>query len=350
MKNKWFLLIILWQVIGLAITFILSVPVINYHGFIYRMMFSLSIVNSVALICSVIFLTFDRKINSLIKSNWIYLLIVVVTIAAGYYFSSVIVPPIVNSVCNVNIRHDVDKNHIYVIVINFIILIVIIASYMMIYFYFKLKKDWEKKVYEIEAMKRLQLETKLTLLQSKVNPHFLFNTLNTTLNLVYKMPEKVENIILNLSDIYRSLLNLPENEPITLEDEIKLISRYLEIEKIRLNDRLTYNIKCDKSAFSYMIPPLILQTLIENAVLHGIAPKKEGGIINLDIAPKDSMLIVTVSDSGIGYMPDSERKGFGIYSVKERLKLFYKGKADFKIAGSKENGTTITISLPYDKD
>ncbi len=346
MKNRWLLLIISWQIIGIGYALAFSYPIHNFHGFIYRLMLTLSIVNSVALTGSVVFLIIDAKLNRDSKHNWIYFGISIIVIVGSYFLSKTFVTPFVNSVCDANVKHDVDKNHIYVITANFVMSVAIVASYLILYFYFKLKNDWERKVYEIESLKRLQLETKFTLLQSKVNPHFLFNTLNTVLNLIYKVPDKVETIILNLSEIYRNLLNLPESQPITIEEELRLVNRYLEIEKIRLNERLEYSISANEETLTFLIPPLILQTLVENAVIHGIAPKKNGGKIMVEITNIPKGVLIVITDTGVGYQSSEVHNGFGIYSVKERLKLRYKGNAGFEITGSQGSGTIIKISLP----
>lgn len=348
MKIKWYLIILFWLFAGIAFSLIYTLPVNNFHGFIYRMMNYLSVINSVAMLCSISFLILDRKIISRIENKWFYYLIIAIIFGFSFYISKMIVSPFVYLVCPEDIPHQVDKNHIYVIVFNFVIFLLITATNLLLYSYFKLKREWERKVFEIESLKRLQLETKLALLQSKVNPHFLFNTLNTTLDLVYKLPEKVEKIILNLSDMYRTILNLPESDSIPLNEEIKLITKYLEIEKIRLGERLKYEINTDAEFSSYRIPPLILQPLIENAVIHGIAPKKDGGIIKLNIFKKEKSVCISINDSGIGFNPDTFVKGFGTFSVKERIKLFYKSKGHFELTSSESNGTKIEINLPYE--
>jgi sensor histidine kinase YesM len=220
--------------------------------------------------------------------------------------------------------------------------------------YDSLKEKIEKKVLENEELKRLQMRTQLIALQSKINPHFLFNTLNTMLNLVHKSPQKVENMILNLSDIYRRVLQVPENERILLKQEIDLVREYLEIEKIRLEERLSYYIKMDPGLENFRIPPLLIEPIVENAVIHGISPKSAGGFIQIEIEKNktqkenETVITIKVEDNGIGMEKQIGKvsKGFGLYSVQERIRLIYKDRARFHIFPGTGGGTCVTLELP----
>lgn len=219
---------------------------------------------------------------------------------------------------------------------------------------YNLKEKIEKKVLENEELKRLQMRTQLIALQSKINPHFLFNTLNTMLNLIHRSPRKVETMILNLSDIYRRVLQVPENERILLKQEIDLVREYLEIEKIRLEERLKYSIKMDPSLGNFRIPPLLIEPIVENAVIHGISPKSAGGTIQIKIEKSktrrenETFIMIKVEDNGIGMETQQGKvsKGFGLYSVQERIRLIYKDKARFHIFPGTRKGTCITLELP----
>jgi sensor histidine kinase YesM len=220
--------------------------------------------------------------------------------------------------------------------------------------YDSLKEKIEKKVLENEELKRLQMRTQLIALQSKINPHFLFNTLNTMLNLVHKSPRKVETMILNLSDIYRRVLQVPENERILLKQEIDLVREYLEIEKIRLDERLSYSIKINPGLENFRIPPLLIEPIVENAVIHGISPKSTGGFIQIEIEKKETkneneaFIVIKVEDNGMGIETQQGKvsKGFGLYSVQERIRLIYKDKAGFHIFPGTGEGTCVKLELP----
>ena len=237
------------------------------------------------------------------------------------------------------------RNHIYGLIVNFIMSI---SLFILIALYITLKKNLEKKIIENRKIIELQTKAQLIALQSKINPHFLFNTLNAMINLVYKAPEKVEKMILNLSDIYRKVLQYPENENIYLKDEIILIREYLEIEKIRMGDRLKYKILLGPDIGDCKIPPLIIEPIVENSIIHGISPKPEGGYIEIKIEKKDEKLIIIVSDNGVGLEEQKPKSGFGMISIKERLLLMYKNNAEIKIYNNFEKGVEVKLTLPYE--
>ena len=211
-----------------------------------------------------------------------------------------------------------------------------------------MKKKLEQKIIENQKIKHLQTRTQLIALQSKINPHFLFNTLNTMLDLVYKSPGKVETMILNLSDIYRKVLRLPENETITLKEETDLIREYLEIEKIRMGDRLNFFISLDPILEDFKIPPLLLEPIVENAVIHGISPKPGGGTVHIEIKKQKNRVSIQITDNGIGFEHNQPAFGFGLQSIRERLQLIFKENADFKLKAPSTGGTCVFLELPYD--
>lgn len=237
----------------------------------------------------------------------------------------------------------------YIFLIN-IWLTILALSILSIYD--KLKTDIEKKVLENQELKRLQLESKFALLQSKINPHFLFNTMNTLLSLIYTSPEDAEKAILKLSNLYRRILELKENDLISIADELEIIEDYLFIEKIRLDGRLKFEYKIEEELLHVLIPPLLIEPLIENSVIHGISKKKCEGKIQLIIERSDTkkILNIAVLDPGCGINKNQYITGFGLYSVQERLKLIYADKFSFVIDDTYREGTKIEMELPYDND
>ncbi len=188
-----------------------------------------------------------------------------------------------------------------------------------------LKTNIEQKAVEIQKLKELEAQTRLTSLQSKVNPHFLFNTLNTMLNLVHTSPDAVEGLILRLSDLYRRVLTLPDHGFIPLSEELDLVRDYLKIEQVRLGNRLTFTLEMEPEAAAVRISPLLGEPLVENAVKHGIRPKLEGGHIHIQARLQDAFLCVEVEDDGIGPSAQPGTGGFGLYSIRERLGLVTAG-------------------------
>lgn len=215
---------------------------------------------------------------------------------------------------------------------------------LLFYGYYYLKERIESEVLKNEHLKQLQARTEMMALQSKMNPHFLFNTLNTMLDLVHDSPEKVEKMILGLSDIYRRMLHLPDVERIRLADEVALIREYLNIEAIRLGDRLRFTIEIEPGLAEVRIPPLLIEPLVENAVIHGIGPVPKGGEIRLTAARRNGRLQITVEDSGAGFTPDHPRRGFGLYSIQERVRFL--GGTGPRIETPDGGGTRIALELP----
>jgi two-component system, LytTR family, sensor kinase len=215
--------------------------------------------------------------------------------------------------------------------------------------YEQMRETIRKKAAENEELKLLQEKTRLQVLQSKLNPHFLFNSLNSMLNLVHKEPEKVERMIISLSGMYRSMLQSFDRSTSTLAEETALIRQYLEIESIRMGKRLQYEIDLPAACRDIAIPALLLEPLVENAVLHGIAPKPEGGRIDLTVTPAaPGRLRIRVADGGMGLRHGPPVNGFGLISVRERLRLAYAGRARFAISARDGGGTLVELEIPDD--
>jgi LytS/YehU family sensor histidine kinase len=212
----------------------------------------------------------------------------------------------------------------------------------------RLKAGIEQKAIELQKLRELEAQTRLTSLQAKVNPHFLFNTLNTMLNLVHTSPDAVEDLILRLSELYRSVLKLPDTGCIALSEEFELVRRYLEIEQIRLGSRLTFEMEMAPEAAAVRIPPLFVEPLAENAVKHGIGPKPEGGHIRIRARIEGTFLLVVVEDDGAGASPEKSAGGFGLYSIRERLRILYGGRGSLLLVPSPHGGFRAELKVPRD--
>ncbi len=206
------------------------------------------------------------------------------------------------------------------------------------------KKLAEKEIQE-QKLKQSKIEAELDALRAKVNPHFLFNTLNSIASLIPQDPEAAEDMVGKLAALFRHALDSERNLEITLSEEIEVIEKYLEIEKIRLGDRLSYKMHMDAALSKVGIPPLLLQPLVENAVKHGIAPKTDGGMIEISCETNGDNYRIQIRDSGVGYNPSNIKStSYGMKNVCERLERFYPHNHHFAI--HTDEGTTITIQLP----
>lgn len=188
-------------------------------------------------------------------------------------------------------------------------------------------------------------EAQLSNLSAQLNPHFFFNSLNNIKSLVIENPESARRAIDLLSDLLRNSLYSKEGKLIPVKEEINLVKDYLELEKMRFEERLQMNIIVGEKLSDILIPPLSIQALVENAVKHGIDKIKEGGIIEVKIEKEGNFLKITVLNPG--KLPaEKQSPGLGLKNLKERLLLQFNGKAAFNITGIPGEKVLATILIP----
>ncbi len=198
-----------------------------------------------------------------------------------------------------------------------------------------------------EELKRLAAQAELRVLQAQINPHFLFNALNTLYGTIDRGSYQARRMVLNLADIFRYFLQ-GDRTFMPLSEELRIVEAYLEIEAARLGDRLETELVVSEAARSVMIPILSIQPLIENAVKHGVAARSGRGRVCLRAETIDAGLQVTVEDTGVGFGQSSEYRagaGVGLENVRRRLTLCYGPAADLAIR-SDSTGTVITFLIP----
>jgi two-component system sensor histidine kinase AlgZ len=184
---------------------------------------------------------------------------------------------------------------------------------------------------------------RLAELQSRIRPHFLFNTLNTAITLARVDPARTEGLLEDLAELFRVAL-ADSDQPVTLGSEVELAQRYLAIEQIRFGDRLRVSWELDPRAASARVPALLLQPLVENAVRHGVEPAAEGGTIRVQTRLKGGHAVVTIDNSVFG---ETSRQGAGIAlaNVRERLHLMHDVAAQFE-AGPRQDAFHVRIVIP----
>ncbi len=207
-----------------------------------------------------------------------------------------------------------------------------------------------------EQLKRAKAESmaheaQLKMLRYQLNPHFLFNTLNSISSLVNKRDDSRANeMILQLSDFLRHSLYIDPVEGITLKEELDALNLYLRIEQARFGDRLSIHLDVSSDAEQLHVPSMILQPLVENAIKYAIAPCEEGGEIKISAGlHKDEMIAISVADNGPGFdenLIDESSVGVGLRNTRERLNTFYRGNSRFLIDSNGKNGTKISIIVP----
>lgn len=222
-----------------------------------------------------------------------------------------------------------------------------ILVWSLIYFsayYFENYKRAEIESYIWEAaVKDFELKT----LKSQLNPHFMFNALNSIRALIKEDPQSAQNAVTKLSGILRYSLKMEETETVPFQDEMKTVSDYLSLEKMRFEERLKYEINNSPETLNVEIPPMMIQTLVENGIKHGISKRTSGGEISICSNIIDSKLHIKIKNTG-SINPDflKNAKGFGINNTKHRLNLLYGEKASFTIKNELQNEVLTELIIP----
>ena len=225
-----------------------------------------------------------------------------------------------------------------------------ITAYMMIRDKLQVKISRLKEIeLENERLKRYESEARLSSLQAKLNPHFLFNTLNAAAALVYDNPSGAEQSIVLLSELYRRVLSISKQTFITIREEIELIEDYLKLEQLRFEDKIKYSIKCSDELMKVRIPGLLIEPLVENVIKHNQNEIEKRLDIKILIQKENENLAISVRDNGMGFDHDIQ-PGFGLTSIQERLRILYGTNAIFSINSSPGNGTTVDVSLPLQEN
>lgn len=212
----------------------------------------------------------------------------------------------------------------------------------------ELTADEATKRAETEQLERTVLEARMEALQAQIEPHFLFNTLASVDQLIQTDPPRASKMQQSLIRYLRSAMpQMREGSRSSLGQQVNLCSAFLEIMAVRMEARLQPVVCVPEDLKSAVFPSMMLQTLVENAIKHGLEPKTEGGRLEIGAELVDGQLAVHVLDTGIGFMPKGEG-GVGLANVRERLKALYKDRAELIITVPPAGGTCATIKVPYE--
>lgn len=207
-------------------------------------------------------------------------------------------------------------------------------------------RDWEAQA----ARSAAQLTTaRLAALESRLNPHFLFNALNTIAVLVRGGDTQSANhVVEELSDVLRLTLAQPLKSEVPLGEELFLVRRYLAVEQARFPDRLRVSISASPDALSAAVPSFALQHLVENAIKHGVASSIAAGKVDITAARNGEQLVLTVQDDGVGVRPGrAELEGHGLENTRARLEMLHGGTARLSVVPADGGGTLATITVPW---
>ncbi|WP_444916239.1 sensor histidine kinase [Microbulbifer sp. VAAC004] len=290
-----------------------------------------------------------RKLMLHLKPNWPHVLKYAVTISATTVLGSI------------NVWWWVSGFGVFPAV-NALIYSLILAIFLTTLLYqFYLNREQSHKLEterkEAELLQAQQQKTlvqsQLKVLQSQIEPHFLFNTLANLKMLIRHDPQKAELLLDNFSDLLRFSLNKSRSDYVSLKDELRSLESYLAIQQIRLGERLQYRVELAETVNpSTEVPPLLIQPLVENAIFHGIEPSQKGGLVCLRVATKASQWIIEVEDSGIGLQAatnkskSNKHNGLALNNIKERLATLYQEEGKLQISSNQLGGVTARLEFP----
>jgi two-component system, LytTR family, sensor kinase len=209
----------------------------------------------------------------------------------------------------------------------------------------KLYKRWNEKDFQEQKVQKEKVEAELQMLKTQINPHFLFNTLNSIYMLAMKQSEQTANTVLKLSDILDYILYRIDTPKIAISNEIKIIEDYIELEKIRFSNRVDLNFNTDLKIKGIKIPPMLIIPFIENAFKHGVAKSIEKSWIKISIKESGGILNIIIANSKVQNKFKDKTGGIGLVNVRKRLNLLYEEKYQLDIF-EKQMQYIVSLSIP----
>ena len=223
----------------------------------------------------------------------------------------------------------------------------VVLVWCLIYFSVHYFENYQKAEIEALIWEAAVKDFELKTLKSQLNPHFMFNAMNSIRALIEENPEVAKNAITKLSNILRYSLKIERNETVPFEEEMKTVEDYLALETVRFEERLKFKINISPSSAKIEIPPMMIQTLVENGIKHGISKMQDGGEITIDSKVVDSKLKIQIKNTGKILDDDIKNStGFGLNNTRHRLNLLYGEEAKFNIHNIDENNVAVEIEIP----
>ena len=244
-----------------------------------------------------------------------------------------------------------ESNH-QKILVNSLAYSFIIGCVVVFFFYTYNKQQQLNNQLNLEKLKQAKIEqalveSNLKMLQAQIEPHFLFNTLSNILVLIDNRPGDAKNMLGNLTDYLRGSLDRTRQNSATLGDEITLVNAYLSIQKIRMGERLNYQLSIDESLSNLNFPPLLIQPLVENAIRHGLESEVDGGNIKIAINQQQQKLHILVSDTGKG-IDNMNSNGIGLKNIHARLEALFPQQASLTTRPNTPKGLIVEITIPME--
>lgn len=276
-----------------------------------------------------------------LESQITYMFLTTVGASFLFAFSSIYLEDTFNFTSDVFRQYSLINKTLRTSFGSFLFLIIWNLIYFTYHYVMKSQQEQLDKVKLQSLVKELELKT----IKAHINPHFIFNALNSIRALVDEDPQRARKAITELSNLLRSSMQAEKVETTPLSKELNIVRDYLALEHIRFEDRLNIEYNIDEGTLNQPVPPMMLQTLVENAIKHGISKKIEGGVIKIISDFKGNQHKLIVKNTGHingNFNPD----GFGLHSTQSRLMLLYGEKAHFEIKNNSDNMVEATITMP----
>ena len=336
------------QIIGWSIFVVFNISMISLFGHFNWQRFTITLyMGFVGISVTHIFRTYT------INKKWLKLSLkkIVPRIISSSFILGAIIYAIIFTVSYFIGHIHFDKIQAGTVIWNLFNLTGIILVWELIYFSVHFFENY--KAVEVEALiwEAAVKDYELKTLKSQLNPHFIFNALNSIRALIRENPESAQTAVTYLSNILRYSLKKEHIETVSLSDELLTVIDYLKLESIRFEERLKYKVDVDNASKQIEIPPMMIQTLVENGIKHGLSNREEGGEIYLSTSLTDTHLTIKIRNTGI--FEDEALKnaeGFGIKNTKHRLNLIYGEKAKFTIENETDDIVLAKIVIPIEGD
>ncbi len=230
-----------------------------------------------------------------------------------------------------------------------LLIVVVVSTIIYVYRYQKGAMTAKLREKELDLVKAKQLRTQAELqtLQSKINPHFLYNSLNSIASLVHVDADKAEDMTLKLSRLFRYSVSSPPGNTATVKQEMEIVETYLDIEKVRFGDRLVFSTQVDKSAEDALIPRFLIQPLVENALKHGLNDMARNGELSVDINKANDHILITIADNGKPF-PAELNTGYGLQSTYDKLSLLYGENCMVQITNAPQKQISVKVPAVYE--
>lgn len=230
----------------------------------------------------------------------------------------------------------------FTVFFNILGTMIIYFIWTIFYFIFHYFERYNKSLKYEAAAKEIELRN----LRSQLNPHFIFNALNSIRALVDEDPIKSKSAITQLSNILRNSLTVDRQRLVTFAEELQMVRDYLELETIRYEERLKTKFDIDEKTLDFLIPPLMIQTLVENGIKHGISTLRNGGTIEITSKVDKERLLIQIKNAGQYEASKEAKSGFGINNTRKRLELIYGEEASFQIYNENKRTVLTEVVLP----